>query len=290
MNDKDLSSDKLNVYMENFDNLHIGTVPGVTHKYLAVFLISIINCFQKGHFNSRKIFFSPELETEFQETWELYISKSKPKICAGAAYIQLNDEPFFSLQFLRNISNYDRIWNRQNIYTYIKFALIDVDLCNLLMDGENCSRLTKHLIDRYCLSISEREKKSAVGNYKKSRVDKEVIDNINATAFSESNFRDFMRTIKTTEGNPYPEFVITSYINALNGKYVKSLINSDTENHTIYEVIDAYTLSQLEETIRTDFYKDKIYNTPLAAMRFYIRFVNAIKRVKDKYRIAHHNH
>ena len=42
MNDKDLSSDKLNVYMENFDNLHIGTVPGVTHKYLAVFLISIM--------------------------------------------------------------------------------------------------------------------------------------------------------------------------------------------------------------------------------------------------------
>lgn len=290
MNNKDRYSDKLNIYMENFDNLHIGTVPGVTYKHIAILLISIINCFQKGYFDSRKIFFTPELELELQEAWKFYISKSKSKICAGAAYLQLSDEPFFSLQLLRKISNYDRTWNRQNIYTYIKFALIDEPLNDLFLNDENRSILIKQLLERYCLTISEKAKNAAVGNYKKSKLNHEVIDNINATAFCEGNFRSFMRTIKTAEGNSYPEFVITSYINALNGKYINTLINRNKENHSIYEIIDAYTLSKLEETIRTDFYKNKIYNTPLAAIHFYIRFVNAIKCVKNTYRRVHHNH
>lgn len=275
--------------MEKFDKLHLGTVPGVTQKHVAVFLISIISCFQKGYFDSRKVFFTTELEMEFQNTWKFYISKSKSNICAGAAYIQLNDESFFSLQFLRNISNYDRIWNRQNIYTYIKFALIDEDLYELFLDDENCSRLTKHLTERYCNTISEKVKKSAVGNYKKSKVNNEVIDNINATAFCEDNFRNFMRAIKTHEGKPYPEFVISSYINALNGTYINNLINRNNENRSVYEVRDAYTLCLLEETISMDFHKDKIYNTPLAAIRFYIRFVNSIKSFEDKYRVRTSN-
>lgn len=274
------NSNLMESYMEMFDNLHIGKVPYVAHKHVATLLIAIINCIQKGILNSRKIFYIPELEYEYNEVWKSCISKANPKVYAGAPFIELNNESFYSIQTLRPITNYDRVWNRQNIYSYVKFALLDEDLFHILCNERCRVELCSYLLERYCDKISESSKKAAVGCIGKGMTAQEILTKIDMDSFCEMNFISFMESVKTREGKPYPKYVITSYVNALKGDYI-CMLNKQTDS--IYSIRNAHTLMILENMICKDYHKGKIYNTALAAIRFYIRYVNAIKRVKDKY-------
>ena len=148
-------------YMELFSNLHTNKQKGEKAPHKAIMLISVIELIATRHISTNKIAFTDELEACFFKNWERYIGETlvyKPK--PGTPYWHLNSEPFW--QLIPFVGGYAAIVELQKsnpysskiIREYIKYAILDKRLFELLQDEANREKLRRALFD----SLGELEK------------------------------------------------------------------------------------------------------------------------------------
>lgn len=144
----------LSDYIELFSNLHTHKQQGKNAPHKAIMLISVIELIASRHILSNQIAFTEELKNRFLKNWEQYAGNSiifKPK--AGIPYWHLNSEPFW--QLIPYDGGYETIVKLQkhNPYSskttqrYIKYAVIDQALFQLLQEDSNRTILRQTLIN-----------------------------------------------------------------------------------------------------------------------------------------------
>lgn len=141
-------------YIYLFQNLHVNKQKGMCAPHKAVMLISVIELIGEGVIYSNQIEFSEELEGRFKRNWQRYVGESdvfKPH--AGTPFWHLRSEPFWTLiPFVGGEDTLESL-KRTNPYSpgtirqYIKFAVIDKQLFELMQNSVTRESLIQTLLD-----------------------------------------------------------------------------------------------------------------------------------------------
>lgn len=123
---------------------------GAPHK--PILLLSLINLFNNGIYNSPEILITAELVSSFKTNWSKLVFTNHHPIFALPFY-HMNSEPFWKL--IPNLGCEKWIESKSsmrsfgNLTTAVKTAVIDLELSILLMKPENRDVLKISILDRY---------------------------------------------------------------------------------------------------------------------------------------------
>lgn len=123
---------------------------GAPHK--PILLLSLINLFNNGIYNSPEILITPELVSSFKTNWSKLVFTNHHPIFALPFY-HMNSEPFWKL--IPNLGCEKWIESKSsmrsfgNLTTAVKTAVIDLELSILLLKPENRDVLKISILDRY---------------------------------------------------------------------------------------------------------------------------------------------
>jgi putative restriction endonuclease len=123
---------------------------GAPHK--PILLLSVISLFEKGLFTNNQIYVLPELVASFKSNWAKLVVTNHFSIFALPFY-HLSSEPFWKLVANAGcekwIESKSSMRSFGNLTTAVKYALIDIELSNLLLTSENRNILKMALLDKY---------------------------------------------------------------------------------------------------------------------------------------------
>ena len=123
---------------------------GAPHK--PILFLSIIRLFEKGIFTDNQIHILPELVASFKSNWSKLVVTNHHPIFAMPFY-HMSSEPFWKL--IANvgcekwIESKSSMRSLQNLTTAVNFALIDIELAELMLKPENRDVLKISILDRY---------------------------------------------------------------------------------------------------------------------------------------------
>ena len=144
-------TDKLPYYVHCFTHLKRDAKNGgAPHK--PILLLSIIRLFEKGIFTDNQIHILPELVASFKSIWSQVVVTNHFPIFAMPFY-HMSSEPFWKL--VANVGCEKWIESKSsmrslgNLTTAVKFALIDNELSELLIQSESRDVLKISILDRY---------------------------------------------------------------------------------------------------------------------------------------------
>lgn len=140
--------------MHKFGHLHCnvdaqrGCAP---HK--PILLLSLIQCFQNGIYNSKHITLTPELVQAFRFNWKQLVT-TKHSCQFTYPFFHLSSEGFWTLQpktgFEKSIKN--SAWmtsSIRHIEAALEFVVIDDELSILLKDKLSCEALLSAILNKY---------------------------------------------------------------------------------------------------------------------------------------------
>ncbi len=144
-------TEKLSYYIHCFTHLKRDAKNGgAPHK--PILLLSVIRLFEKGIFTDNQIPILPELVASFKSIWtELVITNHHPIF--AMPFYHMSSELFWKL--IANvgcekwIESKSSMRSLQNLTTAVKFALIDNELAELLLQPKNRDVLKISILDRY---------------------------------------------------------------------------------------------------------------------------------------------
>jgi putative restriction endonuclease len=123
---------------------------GAPHK--PILLISIIQAFQEGIYNSSEITITPELVGLFKSNWNKLVNTNHQCLFT-LPYYHMSTEPFW--QLIPNegcelwVKSKSSMRSFKNLTTAIKYVLIDNELKELLIKEEESNILIQCLLDKY---------------------------------------------------------------------------------------------------------------------------------------------
>jgi putative restriction endonuclease len=141
----------LNFYCFHFEKLRRDyRNGGAPHK--PILLISLIQAFQQGLYNTTEIKILPELVGLFKSNWNKLVNTNHQCLFTLPFY-HMNSEPFWSLT--PNIGC--EIWVNSkssmrsftNLTTAVKYAVIDKELMELFLNKANSELLVQILLEKY---------------------------------------------------------------------------------------------------------------------------------------------
>jgi putative restriction endonuclease len=123
---------------------------GAPHK--PILLLSIIRLFENGIFTNNQIFVLPELVASFKTNWSKLVITNHYPIFALPFY-HMSSEPFWKLiphvGCEKWIESKSSMRSLGNLTMAVQFALIDIELANLLLVPENRDILKITILDKY---------------------------------------------------------------------------------------------------------------------------------------------
>ena len=138
-------------YLKDFKKLHINKSHGVApHK--PILLISILQGFQNGLIDTKKIFITPELVALFKTNWNLLVTTSH--VCRiSYPFYYLKSEKFWKLIPKPGFDNIEKmgsiVKSFANLNAAVDYAVIDEDLLILALDKKTNTILQKFLLETY---------------------------------------------------------------------------------------------------------------------------------------------
>lgn len=266
---------KIDKYIGYFDRLKIVDTLGIKGPHKAILLIAIFECFKTGTFKTATIPFNSELELKYSEMWTKYM-QCPLSLGMGYPFIQLGEEPFFTLETKRDIKTIDQVWNKHNVLRHVKYGRIASDLFKLMSDRKNISKLEEYLIKRYCSGAELKDfndlsiDKSQMNGDEESCLLKKPETNI-------MGFQKYLRTIKNKKGENYTESSVKTYSSALISSYLAKKVLKYDPSGDFYQIIDIETIDTLWYEVGYDCAtkgKSSLYKTALDLYRQYILFVS----------------
>jgi len=168
-------------YSAQFENLRRDYKKGgAPHK--PILLISLIQAFQQGFYQTSEITITPEFVGLFKSNWNKLVT-SNHQCLFTLPFYHMNSETFWNL--VPNIGC--EIWVKSkssmrsftNLTTAIKYALIDEELKQLLLKKEESRILVHILLDKYFSTTKSRFKFD--GNDYVSDIEKQIAEDPNET-------------------------------------------------------------------------------------------------------------
>ncbi len=148
----------LTYYSSLFENLRRDFKNGgAPHK--PILLISLIQAFQQGLYKTTEITITPELVGLFKSNWNKLVTTNHQCLFTLPFY-HMNSEPFWNLE--ANIGC--EIWVKSkssmrsfaNLTTAIKYAVIDEELKEFLLNKSDSKVLIQILLEKYFLATKEK--------------------------------------------------------------------------------------------------------------------------------------
>lgn len=143
--------EKLPYYIHCFTHLRRDAKNGgAPHK--PILLLGIIRLFEKGIFTNNQIYVLPELVASFKSNWSKLVYTNHHPIFAMPFYHMVS-EPFWTLMANAGcekwIESKSSMRSLGNLTTAVKFALIDNELAELLLQPESRDILKISILDHY---------------------------------------------------------------------------------------------------------------------------------------------
>ena len=121
---------------------------GVSGPHKAILLLAIFELIYKNILKENKIYYTAELEELYNKKWR-ELEGTAPTLGIAYPYAHLGKEPFIKHILIRQIKDYNDVWNKQKIKQYIRHSQIDTALFNLLKKKKYHAELSALLITEY---------------------------------------------------------------------------------------------------------------------------------------------
>jgi len=134
-------------YCELFQRLHTAVISGQKAPHKAVLLLSVIELIEEKTISSPCISLSDALISRFNRNWKAYVHYDKFSPTITTPYWHLQNESFWRLNTYDG-SELKKTYSEK----YLKectFAIIDIDLFELLTEAVNAVKLKKIIRNTY---------------------------------------------------------------------------------------------------------------------------------------------
>lgn len=171
----------LQKYLFAFKKLRIDRAHGIApHK--PILLLSILQSYNIRLFNDNKIYITPELVTLFKSNWSLLVTTNHD--CRFALpFYHLTSDKFWTLKPKSGFENILQISTSMRSFTNLNvavdYAIIDVDLCELMKNEISNNVLRQFLLDEYFPSSKNNFNNTGI-------VIKEIFDDLGGKILNES--------------------------------------------------------------------------------------------------------
>lgn len=276
-----------NRYIEVFDKLRSFNFLGITGPHKAILLLCIFKGINAGNYPENKIFYTEELESSYNEIWNKHIGGT-PTLGAVYPYIHLGRECFFVHKLEKPIRDYDTTWSRHKVLQYVRYAMIDKRLFDLLKYDVNYNILKKYLITRYCKKNSDAQSDldsdknlDSIHNtdFKARLVDEKSYNDTQDRDDKKlhESFREYLIKSGTRNGKAYTKSTISVYLGALNSLYLINVICKYNSSGNIFKIKDPKILEKIKQKVDQDC-EEKVGSTLCrSALTLYCRFINESK-------------
>lgn len=117
-------------YLDKFKKLRIDKSHGIApHK--PIMLLSVLQMFQNGTYNSNKIYITPELVAFFKTNWNLLVTTTKHNCIISYPFYHLKSSDFWKLVPKEGTLNIDKLGSLvksvNNLNAAVEYALITDD-------------------------------------------------------------------------------------------------------------------------------------------------------------------
>lgn len=238
---------------------------GVSGPHKAILLLAIFELIYKNILNENKIYYTTELEDLYNKKWREF-EGTAPTLGIAYPYAHLGREPFIKHILIRQIKDYNDIWNKQKIRQYIWYSQIDSALFNLL-------KKKKYHAELSALLISECTNKSVVNTSVSYQITKDKINH-------RSRFQDYMLSKRKSNGDYYQSSSVNIYLGALSSQFVNDIVSSILPSGDIFDINELTVLKRIERLISTANTEGRISVTHKSAIRMYIQYIQELKKSK----------
>lgn len=238
---------------------------GVTGPHKAILLLAIFELIYKNILSENKIYYTAELEELYNKKWRELVGTA-PTLGSPYPYAHLGKEPFIKQILIRQIRDYNDIWNKQKIRQYIWYSQIDQTLFNLL-------KKKKYHAELSALLISEYTTKSVVNTSVSYQITKDKINH-------RSGFHDYMLSKRKSNGDYYQSSSVNIYLGALSSQFVNDIVSSILPSGDIFDISELTVLKRIERLISTANTESRISVTHKSAIRMYIQYIQEFIKSK----------
>lgn len=267
-----ISSSLISKYMELLNSLRSFNFLGITGPHKAIMLISIFNGIRNGLFQENKIKFSSELESIYNENWNLYVGGS-PTLGAVYPFVHLGRESFFIHKLIRPIIDYDKTWSRHSLDRHIDYALMDKKLVDLVKNQTIHNKFVDFLRDKYCHTNENRSKHLI--KTKSEHPLNAFTANQTPLNLMEA-FRKFSLETPAKHGKLYSKRSVQVYVNSLITDSMKDIVSEFKLSGNVFSVNDLRILSEIKQKVDELSLIDKTLLTSRSALSLYIKFIQTI--------------
>lgn len=136
-------------YCELFQRLHTAVISGQKAPHKAVLLLSVIELIEEKTISSPCIPLSDDLISRFNRNWKAHVHSDKFSPTITTPYWHLQNESFWKLNTYDG-SELKKTYSEKYLREY-SFAIIDIDLFELLKEAGNAVRFKEIILDTYLL-------------------------------------------------------------------------------------------------------------------------------------------
>lgn len=136
-------------YCELFQRLHTAVISGQKAPHKAVLLLSVIELIEEKTISSPCIPLSDDLISRFNRNWKAHVHSDKFSPTITTPYWHLQNESFWRLNTYDG-SELKKTYSEKYLREYT-FAIIDIDLFELLKEAGNAVRFKEIILDTYLL-------------------------------------------------------------------------------------------------------------------------------------------
>ena len=258
-------------YIDSFSSFRQLNFLGITGPHKAIMLIAIFNGIRNGMFQDCKIRFSSELESLYNDAWEVHVG-GKPSLGAVYPFVHLGRESFFTHKILSPILDYDRTWNQQTLRKHIAYSVIDKKLADGVKKQKVYDKLTEYLTNRYCKanynSLNKIERYDCLQS-------QEVVANQYKENLREA-FKNHLLTTPAKHGKMYSKGSVQVYINSLISDTMKHIVREFYPTGDIFDIYNLNVLDVIKRKVNSLSVHDKTLLTSRSALSLYMKYIHSM--------------
>lgn len=275
-----VSDNIVNGYIEKLNKLKPFNFLGITGPHKAILLITIFKEIRYKKVIENKIYYTDELESSYNAYWKKYVGGT-PSLGAVYPFMHLGRESFFFHKLNKGIKEYDTTWSQHKVNTYVKYAILDRRLFEIIKNDDAYNSIKQFLIERYCCNTVKQDP-SQSEEYYDDGLNQDVIDFDNSqfkidqsnSEHAQESFREYLKKSGSKNGKAYTNSSISVYLGALNSLYLINIVYKYHKTGDIFNIKDIGVLLKIKDKVEKDC-DNKVGSTLCrSALASYIRFVN----------------
>lgn len=250
-------------YSQQLSTLRPFSFLGVSGPHKAILLIAIFFLIKTKRIVSPKIYFTDEIENQYNYYWNILIGGS-PTLGAAFPFAHIGKDNFFQHNLIKDLRDYDKTWNKQIIKRYIQFTKMDNQLFELLENSNLNERLSSVLINKYCKSSTIKD-------------NRHLNDSGNTlTGNQKDHFIKYLENSTSMKsGKPYSKNSINLYVGSFKNSIVREIIEEFNDHGEIFEVIDLDALQKIASRIDDAIEMKLIPTTQRVSINHYIKYIQS---------------